>query len=230
MAPWWTWPVAKASLTLLSMIFCIVTAAVSTAAVDSESSGIGVFTIKLDAAAAAFLGLSSNNPVDFWGQEVGTEMRCKPFKIMWQSMQGCVIVAIIGCFGSSACSLSLLAFKEHNGARNVVSWIVDLLALLGSAMLTGLLIVVFFVIPCPETFNKDAFSEGKGNSIGCGAYLAGVSTVLVFVSLFLPAKSGSKQANLADNYQNYNDYNAQPMQSVGSPTASSPAKNGVGRL
>eukprot|EP00754_Rhynchopus_humris_P019802 Rhum_TRINITY_DN14664_c1_g7::Rhum_TRINITY_DN14664_c1_g7_i3::g.103311::m.103311 len=240
MAPWWTWPVVKASLTFLSMIFCIVVAAVGTSSFVSEqpsgpSTGMGVFTIKVDDATAKSLG--STNPVDFWATKVdqwgkqtpnGKEMRCKPFKIMWQTMQGCVIIAIIGCFASTACSLSLLAFKEHNGARNCVSWIVDLLALLGAAILTSLLIIVFFIQPCQM---EKSLSEGEGNSLGFGAYLAGVSTVLIFVSLFLPAKSGSKPANLSDNYQNYNDYNAQPMQQVGSPAyASSPSKSGVGHL
>eukprot|EP00754_Rhynchopus_humris_P007467 Rhum_TRINITY_DN13460_c0_g1::Rhum_TRINITY_DN13460_c0_g1_i1::g.59814::m.59814 len=104
MAPWWTWPVVKASLTFLSMIFCIVIAAVGTSSVVSErpsgpSEGLGVFTMKIDDGAAQILG--SKNPVHLWGGEWGKQhdghysnkMRCKPFKIMWQTMQGCVIIA-----------------------------------------------------------------------------------------------------------------------------------------
>eukprot|EP00754_Rhynchopus_humris_P007468 Rhum_TRINITY_DN13460_c0_g2::Rhum_TRINITY_DN13460_c0_g2_i1::g.59815::m.59815 len=106
MAPWWTWPVVKASLTFLSMIFCIVIAAVGTSSVVVErpnrpSEGLGVFTMKINDAEAQLVG--SKNPVHLWGavrgeQEDGhysNEAVCKPFKIMWQCMQGCVIIAII---------------------------------------------------------------------------------------------------------------------------------------
>eukprot|EP00754_Rhynchopus_humris_P011033 Rhum_TRINITY_DN14196_c6_g1::Rhum_TRINITY_DN14196_c6_g1_i2::g.72072::m.72072 len=194
MAPWWTWPVVKASLAFLSMIFCIVAATVNSSAIKAEggsgSTGIGIFTTKQ---------LGHSDPVDFWGQDVGGGKElCKTFKIMWQSMQGCVVIAIIGCCASVACSLSLLAFKERVGARTVVSWIADVLALLGAVLLMGLLIVAYHIAPCPDTF----FSFlNDVSDFGCGVYLAGVSAGLIFVSLFLPARSGAlKQARLDGGY------------------------------
>ena len=200
MAPWWTWPVVKASLALVSMGCCIVAAAVSSSAIKAGagSAGIGIFTMD------GMMGFS--NPVDFWGQDVGNNKElCTPFKVMWQSMQACVVVAIVGCFGSVACSLSLLAFKKRSGARSVASWIFDLLALLSSLLLTGLLVVAFYITPCPDTFSKDSLSDHAAD-LGCGVYLAGASVVLIFVSLFLPAKSAAvKQARLDGGYQSYAD-------------------------
>eukprot|EP00754_Rhynchopus_humris_P011032 Rhum_TRINITY_DN14196_c6_g1::Rhum_TRINITY_DN14196_c6_g1_i1::g.72069::m.72069 len=196
MAPWWTWPVVKASLAFLSMIFCIVAATVNSSAIKAEggsgSTGIGIFTTKQ---------LGHSDPVDFWGQDVGGGKElCKTFKIMWQSMQGCVVIAIIGCCASVACSLSLLAFKERVGARTVVSWIADVLALLGAVLLMGLLIVAYHIAPCPDTFAKDSLSDLSAD-LGCGVYLAGVSAGLIFVSLPLPARSGAlKQARLDRGY------------------------------
>eukprot|EP00754_Rhynchopus_humris_P011034 Rhum_TRINITY_DN14196_c6_g1::Rhum_TRINITY_DN14196_c6_g1_i3::g.72075::m.72075 len=181
------------------MIFCIVAATVNSSAMKAKAggnhSGIGIFT--MDQTNLGPMGRS--NPVDFWGQDVGGGKElCKTFKIMWQSMQGCVVIAIIGCCASVACSLSLLAFKERVGARTVVSWIADVLALLGAVLLMGLLIVAYHIAPCPDTF----FSFlNDVSDFGCGVYLAGVSAGLIFVSLFLPARSGAlKQARLDGGY------------------------------